>query len=84
MRMSALSDSIAGIELVMQPELTVVLFRRQGWDRSRWQRWSTDLLERGIAFVAPTSWKGETVGRLVFLHPLTTDDIIDDVIDTLR
>ena len=77
-------ESIAGIEVVMQPELTVVLFRKQGWDRARWQQWSKDLLDREIAFVAPTTWKGETVGRLVFLHPLTTDEIVDEVIDTLR
>ena len=77
-------ESIAGIEVVMQPELTVVLFRKQGWDRSRWQQWSRDLLDRGTAFVAPTTWKGETVGRLVFLHPLTTDEIVDEVIATLR
>jgi hypothetical protein len=61
-----------------------VLFRKAGWDRARWQQWSTDLLTDQIAFVAPTTWKGETVGRLVFLHPMTTDSIVDDVIDTLR
>jgi hypothetical protein len=27
---------------------------------------------------------GETVRRLVFMHPLTTDAIVDEVIDTLR
>jgi glutamate/tyrosine decarboxylase-like PLP-dependent enzyme len=77
-------ESIAGVEVVIQPELTVVLFRKQGWDRPRWQRWSKQLLEREIAFVAPTNWKGETVGRLVFLNPLTTNEIVDEVIDTLR
>jgi len=47
-------------------------------------RWAADLLEREIAFVAPTRWKGETVGRLVFLHPLTTETIVDEVLETLR
>ena len=40
--------------------------------------------DRQIAFVAPTTWKGETVGRLVFLHPLTTPSIVDEVLATLR
>ena len=62
--------AIDGVELVMEPELTVILFRKRGWDARRWQAWARDLLEREIAFVAPTRWKGETVGRLVFLHPL--------------
>lgn len=75
---------IPGVDLVLEPELTVVLFRKAGWDRARWQQWSADLLARQIAFVAPSTWKGETVGRLVFLHPLTTNDIVDEVIDTLR
>ena len=77
-------ESIRDIEVVIAPELTVVLFRKAGWDRRRWQQWSRHLLDHGIAFVAPTSWKGETVGRLVFLNPLTTNTIVDEVIDTLR
>ena len=76
--------SIPDVEVILEPELTVVLFRKAGWDRARWQRWSADLLARQIAFVAPTTWKGETVGRLVFLHPFTSDAIVDEVIDTLR
>ena len=77
-------EAIPGIELAMDPQLTVLLFRKAGWDRARWQRWSTDLMARGVAFVAPTTWKGETLGRLVFLHPLTTHEIVDEVVDTLR
>jgi glutamate/tyrosine decarboxylase-like PLP-dependent enzyme len=75
--------SIADVELVMDPELTVVLFRKRGWDAGRWQAWARGLLDREVAFVAPTRWKGETVGRLVFLHPLTTESIVDEVLATL-
>ncbi|HZB40688.1 MAG TPA: aminotransferase class V-fold PLP-dependent enzyme [Ilumatobacter sp.] len=75
--------SIADVELVMDPQLTVVLFRKRGWDAGRWQAWARDLLEREVAFVAPTRWKGETLGRLVFLHPLTTETIVDEVLATL-
>jgi glutamate/tyrosine decarboxylase-like PLP-dependent enzyme len=74
---------IDGVELALEPELTVLLFRKSGWDAPRWQAWARDLLERGVAFVAPTRWKGETLGRLVFLHPLTTHAIVDEVLDTL-
>ena len=77
-------QSIVGIEIVMQPELTVVLFRKAGWDRARWQHWAARLLADQIAFVAPTKWKGETLGRLVFLHPNTTTEIIDEVLASLR
>jgi aromatic-L-amino-acid/L-tryptophan decarboxylase len=71
------------VELIHNPDLSVVLFRCVGWDRARWKQWATDLLDRKIAFVAPTTWKGEPVGRLVFLHPDTTREIVDDVLATL-
>jgi aromatic-L-amino-acid/L-tryptophan decarboxylase len=75
--------STDGIEVLLEPRLTVILFRKAGWDRDRWRAWASDLLDRQIAFVAPTTWKGETVGRLVFLHPLTTPVIVDEVLETL-
>jgi hypothetical protein len=32
--------------------------------------------------VIPTTWKGETVARLAFLHPGTTADIVDEILAT--
>lgn len=75
--------AIPGVEVLLDPQLTVVLFRKAGWDRDHWRAWAADLLDRGVAFVAPSTWKGETVGRLVFLHPLTTTDIVDEVLAPL-
>jgi glutamate/tyrosine decarboxylase-like PLP-dependent enzyme len=72
------------VELVLQPELSVVLFRRAGWGRAEWSAWGRTVLERGIAFVAASTWKGEPVGRLVFLHPNTPDSVIDELVATLR
>jgi glutamate/tyrosine decarboxylase-like PLP-dependent enzyme len=76
--------TIPGVEVVLEPDLSVVLFRKRGWDPPRWRRWASDLLASQTAFVAPTAWKGETVGRLVFLHPHTTTDIVDEVLASLR
>jgi glutamate/tyrosine decarboxylase-like PLP-dependent enzyme len=71
------------VELVREPELSVVLFRRPGWDRARYDAWSAELLARQIGFVVPTSWEGEPVGRFAFLHPHTTLDIVGEILDTL-
>jgi len=79
---SRLSD-VPGVSLVMQPTLGVVLFRREGWGRTEWTGWARRVLEAGIAFVAPTTWKGEAVGRLVFLHPRTPASVIDEITATL-
>ena len=73
-----------GVELVMQPELSVVLFRREGWGRAEWSQWGRSVLAAGIGFVAASTWKGEPVGRLVFLHPNTPDSVIDDLVASLR
>jgi glutamate/tyrosine decarboxylase-like PLP-dependent enzyme len=76
-------DDYPSTELIMRPELGVVLFRRVGWGREEWKRWATDLLRSGTAFVAPSTLKGEPVGRLVFMHPLTPDSIIDELMLSL-
>lgn len=74
---------LPGVEIVMEPELGVVLLRRAGWERSEWRAWAARLLSEGTAFVAPTTWKGEAVGRLVFMHPLTPESIIDEIASAL-
>lgn len=83
-RMAASLDQCEHTELVMLPQLGVVLFRRSGWGAPEWAAWQQSLLADGVAFVAPTTFRGEPVGRLVFMHPLTPDSIIDELIASLR
>jgi len=71
------------VELVRRPELSVILFRRTGWDWSDYEAWSNQLLEDQIGFVVPTHWEGEPVGRLALLHPDTTLAMIDEIIATM-
>jgi aromatic-L-amino-acid decarboxylase len=70
------------LELVLEPELSVVLFRRIGWDSARYAEWSAQLSRDQIALVVPTRWHGETVARLAFLHPDTTMGIVDEILAT--
>ncbi|MEU7648095.1 pyridoxal phosphate-dependent decarboxylase family protein [Streptomyces huasconensis] len=71
------------LELLREPELSVVLFRRRGWSADDYRKWCADLLARQIAFVCPTRWEGQAAARLVFLHPDTTTGIVKEVLDTL-
>lgn len=71
------------VSLVHEPELAVVLFRRDGWGSREWAAWAARLLKAGVAFVAPTTWRGEPVGRLVFMHPLTQLSLIDEIVASL-
>ena len=79
---AAMADALEAdpvTELIMRPELGVVLFRRTGWGSDEWRAWANNLLQRRTAFVAPSTYKGEAVGRLVFMHPRTPDSIIDEL-----
>jgi L-2,4-diaminobutyrate decarboxylase len=71
------------LELVMAPELSVVLFRRLGWGAADYDAWWRRLLDAQIAFVQPTSWKGEKIARLCFLNPRTTLDHVRAVLGTM-
>ena len=74
----------APLRLVMEPELSVVLFERDGWVRADWDRWAADALADGLAFVAPTTWHGRPAGRLAFLHPHTDLAAVRRLLDRLR
>jgi glutamate/tyrosine decarboxylase-like PLP-dependent enzyme len=76
-------DAASHLELIMEPELSVVLFRRVGWDAARYQAWSDRLLADGEAFVVPTSWAGETVLRICIVNPRTSVDDIQLLVDSL-
>ncbi|MFJ8085281.1 pyridoxal phosphate-dependent decarboxylase family protein [Streptomyces sp. NPDC096205] len=71
------------VELIREPDLSVVLFRRPGWSTSDYQAWSNRLLADQTAFVAPTGWNGETVCRFAFLHPATSLDMVREILDTM-
>jgi glutamate/tyrosine decarboxylase-like PLP-dependent enzyme len=72
------------LELVREPELSVVLFRRVGWEAAQYAAWSDHLMREHGALVVPTRWHDETVARLAFLHPDTTLEIVDEVLATTR
>jgi glutamate/tyrosine decarboxylase-like PLP-dependent enzyme len=83
-RMSAeLIRSTPYLSLVREPELSVVLFSRDGWSRADYEVWSAKLLADQIGFVTPTTWEGEPVGRLAFLHPDTTLEMVEQILATM-
>jgi aromatic-L-amino-acid/L-tryptophan decarboxylase len=78
---AVLIKSIPHLELIREPDLGVVLFRRLGWDPSDYDKWAQALHDEEIAFIPPTKWEGETVGRFAFLHPHTTMDLVEEILD---
>jgi len=78
-RISALDH----LELVREPDLSIVMFRRTGWDDARYDAWSAKLLDDGVGFVLPSRWEGRTILRFAILHPGTSEAIVDEILATL-
>jgi glutamate/tyrosine decarboxylase-like PLP-dependent enzyme len=68
------------LQLVREPDLGVVLFRRVGWTAEDYDRWAAQLHHDEVAFIPPSKWDGETVGRFAFLHPDTSMDVVREVL----
>jgi glutamate/tyrosine decarboxylase-like PLP-dependent enzyme len=71
------------LELLRDPDLSVVVFRRTGWGPTDHHAWSARLLKEGVAFVVPTTHEGETVARFAVVNPATTEDDIATILDTM-
>ena len=71
------------LELVIEPNLSVVLWRKIGWEAKDYRALQDRLITNQTAFVTPTSWQGETVGRFAFVHPGTTIEMVKEVFAAL-
>jgi L-2,4-diaminobutyrate decarboxylase len=71
------------VELLNEPELTVLVVRRTGWAAADYTAWTERLLGEGIAFVTPTTFAGETVTRFAIVNPRTTRADIAAILDTM-
>jgi aromatic-L-amino-acid decarboxylase len=72
------------LELIREPQLGVVLFRRQGWATAQYTDWADRLLHDQVAFIPPSAWEGETVARFAFLHPHTTIELVREILERMR
>jgi glutamate/tyrosine decarboxylase-like PLP-dependent enzyme len=71
------------LELILEPELSVVLFRRLGWGPEDYETWWRRALDAQAGFVQPTTWEGERVARLCFVNPTTTIDHVRALLGTM-
>ena len=82
-----LIESHPELELVREPALSCVLFRRKGWTPEDYKMWTYRNHEANIALVAPTKWKShgefETVARFCFINPDTNEDDIRMILNTM-
>lgn len=69
--------------LVRDPQLSVVVFERHGWEKTDYERWSDTLLRDQRAFVVPSSHAGRTNARFAIVNPLTTFEQLASILNTM-
>lgn len=76
------------LELVREPSLSCVLFRRIGWKPEDYTHWTYKNHKKGFALVTPTKWKNgdgyETVSRFCFINPDTTKNDIESILESMQ
>ncbi len=77
-------EAMPHLELVKHPELSVLLFRRSGWNTADYQSWSQAAALDGSILCVPTTWRGQTVLRLAFVNPDTEPGRVLEVLDRIR
>ena len=76
-------DRRDGFRLLLEPQLSVVLFAVDGWDDARYTAWSTSRAKAGVALVVPTWWQGEICYRICVVNPLTTSAMLSELLDDM-
>ena len=71
------------LELVREPMLSVVVFKKKNWKQADYDRWSAKLLEDQIAFVVPSSHGGKPNLRFAIVNPTTTIETIREILDRI-
>ena len=76
------------LELVREPSLSCVLYRRIGWQPKDYTDWTYENHRKGFALVTPTKWKNgdtyETCSRFCFINPDTTERDIEMILESME
>jgi glutamate/tyrosine decarboxylase-like PLP-dependent enzyme len=72
-----------GFTLLLQPQLTVVLFRPEGWAPERYDEWTRSRARAGFTLIVPTTWRSERCYRICLVNPLTTTEMLTEVLDDM-
>jgi glutamate/tyrosine decarboxylase-like PLP-dependent enzyme len=71
------------LELLCEPELSIVAFTRTGWAAADYQKWSDQLLEEQVGFIPPSSHHGQPILRFAIVNPWTKISDIQMILETL-
>ena len=72
------------LTLLVEPELSVLLFKRDGWSEADMWSWSEDNRIAGRVLCIPSKWRGEPVFRLCMVNPDTSGERVLEILETMR
>ena len=72
------------LKLVRPPQLSVVVFERVGWVQEDYDRWSEKLLADQVALVLPSSLRGQPHTRFAIVNPMTTIDLLIEILESMQ
>ncbi len=75
--------SSAHLRLLVEPDLSVLIFERIGWTATDYATWSARMLDEQIAFVTPTRHGSDVCTRFAIVNPLTTRDDLALILDSM-
>ena len=81
---AALIRTMDHVELVREPELSVVVFERKGWKLEDYNAWSDKLLRDEIGFVVASSHRGKPNTRFAIVNPLTGVPLLTQILESMR
>jgi L-2,4-diaminobutyrate decarboxylase len=80
----ALIEGAEHVRLLVEPDLSVLVFERIGWGEAEYNAWSAELLDEGFAFVTATKHAGQVCTRFAIVNPKTTVDDLAQILDSMK
>ncbi len=79
-----LINQAAHLNMLVEPELSVLVFERIDWDAHDYARWSARLLAEQVAFVTPTTHRGRICTRFAIINPQTSAADLALIVESMR
>jgi L-2,4-diaminobutyrate decarboxylase len=80
----ALIDAADHVRLLVEPDLSVLIFERIGWNEAEYGAWTAELLGEGFAFVTASKHADQVCTRFAIVNPNTTTDDLAQILDSMK
>jgi glutamate/tyrosine decarboxylase-like PLP-dependent enzyme len=78
------ANGLPNLSVPFQPELSIVLFKRNRWSRKTYKEWITTVTATYKWFIEPVEWRDKTYLRLCIINPLLNARDAEDLLDSLN